>query len=116
MKLYDDPSQNVDELLDDFFDKYFGAASEPMKNFYLLIEETANNPDNYPQNGNHHQNEQIRWKMLATQERMEKLGQYIEAAKSLAETDLEKKRVGCWEKAIWQSIKERREAYYSRPQ
>jgi hypothetical protein len=116
MKLYDDPSQNVDELLDDFFDKYFGAASEPMKNFYLLIEETANNPDNYPQNGNHHQNEQIRWEMLATQERMEKLGQYIEAAKSLAETDLEKKRVGCWEKAIWQSIKEGREAYYSRPQ
>ena len=38
MKLYDNPDQDIDALLDELFTLYFGNAAEPMKQFYTIIE------------------------------------------------------------------------------
>ena len=38
MKLYDNPSLDPDELIDEFFTSYFGKAAKPMSDFYDKIE------------------------------------------------------------------------------
>lgn len=106
MKMDDDPTTDIDKLLDEFFTSYFGRAAEPMKNFYTVIEKTFTNPDNYPQDLiakeiQLHQTETIAWGYLGTKERMEKLGALIKQAAKLAQTDIEKKRVNTWEKGVW---------------
>ena len=118
-KIYDDPKQNVDTILDEFFRLYFGAAAEPMKKFYLQLEQIATNPKNYPKpyyrkNGIDWKN--VAWSSLGTAERMEQLGKYMEQAKALAATDVEKQRVELWNKALWKWMTDGRAEYLAKPQ
>ncbi|MHC4253516.1 MAG: DUF4838 domain-containing protein, partial [Planctomycetota bacterium] len=111
MRLYDDPSADVDELLEEFFSLYFGAAAEPMRLFYLLIEQRANDPTLYPQDGGHHQNERIRWESLCTSEVLARLQSHIDDAKRLAATDLERTRIAAWDAGVMQYIRRGKETY-----
>ena len=106
MKLLDDPDLEVDDILNEFFTRYYGAAAEPMKHLHLRIEEIYSDPNNYPEEvrteeRQFHQNEEIAWKYLGTEERMAELGELMEEAKSLASTDIEKKRVGLFQRGVW---------------
>ncbi len=117
-KIYDDPKQNVDAMLDEFFRLYFGAAAEPMKKFYLQLEQIATNPKNYPKpyyrkNGIDWKN--VAWSSLGTAERMEQLGKLMEQARALAQTDMEKRRVGLWNDALWKWMSEGRAAMPDSP-
>ena len=47
-KVWDDPEVNVDGLIEESFRLYCGAAADPMKRFYLRLEEIAFDPANYP--------------------------------------------------------------------
>jgi len=117
MKMYDDPSIDPDELLKEFFTRYFGVASEPMKQFYLRIEAIFSNPDNYPSvirttDRQYHQTERIAWEYLGTRERMRQLGKLMRKAGQLAETDLERQRVRLWEEGVWEYMREGRRKYH----
>ena len=119
MKLYDDPTRNVDELLREFFTSYFGAAGEPMARFYSLIETTYSSPENYPeevrtQNAQYHQNERIAWEFLGTEPRMTALGLLIAEAEKRAANDLERKRVQTWKKGVWDYMVKGRADYYGK--
>ena len=61
-KLWDDPTQDVNALLDEFFRLYFGAAAKPMKKFYLALEKIATNPKNYPRP--YYRRNGIDWRLL----------------------------------------------------
>ena len=118
-KIWDDPTQDTDVLLSEFFDRYFGAAAEPMKAFYLKIEEIATNPENYQRpcyrrNGIDWKN--VAWTMLGTEERMKQLGELMAQAQSLAQTDIEKQRVGLWHDALWKWMEEGRAQYLAEEQ
>jgi hypothetical protein len=113
-KVWDDPQVNVDGLIDEFFKLYFGAAGEPMKQFYLTLETIACDPANYP--APYLRKDGIDWKGVAwgglgTADRMEKLGGFISAAEGLARTDLEKQHLAAWRKAIWEWMQEGRKEY-----
>lgn len=113
-KVWDNPKVNVDGLIDEFFQLYFGAAGEPMKQFYLSLETIAGDPSNYP--APYHRSNGIDWKgaaweRLGTADRMEKLGGFISQAESSARTGLERERVGAWRKAIWDWMVQGREDY-----
>jgi hypothetical protein len=117
-KVWDDPRVDVDGLIEEFFRLYFGAAGEPMKQFYLTLESIACDPSNYP--APYHQSNGIDWKgvaweQLGTAERMENLGGLITQAEKLAATDLEKQRVVAWRKAIWDWMRQGREDYLAKP-
>ncbi|MCP4643899.1 MAG: DUF4838 domain-containing protein, partial [bacterium] len=119
MKMYDDASIDVDDLLDEFFDGYFGAASKPMKRFYLQIEEYFWSPDSYPEevqvkDKQYHQNARIAWEYIGTEPRMEKLGALMDKAVAKAETDLEKRRVQTWKEGVWDYMVEGRKAYFAK--
>ena len=47
-KVWDDPDVDVDGLIDEFFRLYFGAAGEPMKRFYLRLEDNRLRPGELP--------------------------------------------------------------------
>ncbi len=116
LKLLDDPSLDVDVLLDELFSRYYGPAGEPLKRFYELVEQTYCNPMNYPEEVRTgqvhlHQSEDLAWGYLGTEERMKKLGELMEEAKRLATGEVERKRVQMWEEGIWRYMVEGREKY-----
>ncbi len=116
MKFYDDPTQDIDALLHEFFSLYFGAAAKPMARFYGLIEETFGDSDLYPapvrtKEHQFHQTERMAWKYLGTSERMERLGKLIAKAERAAKTDIEKKRVQTWKEGVWDYMAQGRKAY-----
>lgn len=116
-KIWDEPAQDVDDLLDEFFARYFGAAARPMQDFYTEIEDIATNPDNYQPpcyKKNSIDWKNVAWTQLGTEERMAKLGQHISAAEALAQTDAEKEHVARWRKALWQWMLDGRAEYLAK--
>ena len=104
-KYLDDPSRDIAAVLDEFFLRYYGAAAEPMKQFYLMVEKTYSNSENYPkpQDGRPvgHQTEEMAWRYLGTPARMEKLEGFVIEARRLASADVEKRRVELFERGVW---------------
>jgi len=118
-KVWDDPNVNVDALIDEFFRLYFGSAAEPMKRFYLRLEEIACDQANYP--APYYRRDGIDWKKVAwerlgTPERMEELAALIAQAEKLAVIDPEKQRVALWRKAFWDWMCQGRDQYKSTQQ
>lgn len=112
-RIWDDPSLDVDGLIDEFFRLYFGPAGDPMKQFYLLLETTACDPANYP--SPYHRRDGIDWKKaawetLGTRERMDRFGGLMEEAGRRASNDTERQRVALWRTALWQWMREGYEA------
>ncbi|MCB1127450.1 MAG: DUF4838 domain-containing protein, partial [Verrucomicrobiae bacterium] len=105
-RVWDDPDVDIDGLIDEFFHAYFGAAGEPMKRFYLRLEEIACDPANYPppiHRANGIDWRRAAWETLGTDERMKELGTLMDAADQLAAngTEKERERVALWRKALW---------------
>jgi hypothetical protein len=112
-RLFDDPDQDVNQMIDEFHRLYYGAAAEPMKKLYLRIEDIYMNPANYPEDirkglRHEHQTDELAWGWLGTPERMAELGQYMAAAQRLAQTDREKQRVGLFATGVWEYMLEGR--------
>ncbi|MBX9651976.1 DUF4838 domain-containing protein [bacterium] len=113
-KVWDDPDAPVDTIIDEFFHLYFGAASTPMKKFYLRLEEIACDRTNYPPESQKMDSTKWRmvaWKNLGTAERMEELGALMVEAEKLAMTPEEKERVVLWRHAFWDWMAEGRQEY-----
>lgn len=113
-KLWDDPGQDVDVLLDEFFQRYFGAAGQPMQKFYLELERIASAPENYRppcRKNNGIDWKSVAWSQLGTGERMQQLAMWMEEAQALAQTELERRRVGQWHDAIWKWMLDGRAEY-----
>jgi hypothetical protein len=117
-KLYDDSSLAIDQVLDEFFNLYFGEKSGAMmKRFYTRIESVYSSPESYPdyireRDEQYHQTAQIAWEVLGTPELMEELGDYIRRAYECAETELQRERIASWDNGVWQYMLAGRKKYY----
>ncbi len=114
LKLLDEPTRDVDAILDDYFGGYYGAAAEPMKALYMAIEETYSNPTNYPEGFSGHQRKTIAWEHLGTAERMERFGRLMQQAQDAAATEMEKRRVALFKRSVWDYMVEGRRQYFAR--
>ncbi|NQT51704.1 hypothetical protein HQ576_06630, partial [bacterium] len=114
LKLLDRPSRKVDEILDDYFAGYYGAAATPMKELYLAIEDTYSDPAGYPEGFTGHQRKKIAWEHLGTAQRMAKFGRLMAQAQQAAKTDLETRRVALFKRAVWDYMVEGRRQYFAR--
>jgi len=116
LQLLDDPTQDVDAVLDDYFGGYYGAAAAPMKQLYLAIEDTYSNPRSYPKGFGGHQRKNIAWEHLGTPERMAAFGKLMAQARAAAKTGLEKRRVALFEREVWDYMTAGRKQYFARSQ
>lgn len=118
VKVWDDPDLDVDGVMNEFFGLYFGAAGGPMKQFYLRLEAIACDPANYPAPYLRRDGIDWRkaaWERLGTAERMEELGRLVAQAGQQAATAEEKQRVALWRTALWEWMRQGREAYQATP-
>jgi hypothetical protein len=117
-RLMDDPTLNVNTLLDEFFTRLYGPAVGPMRKFYETIEQAYGNPANYPEpiaarklEGHHHQTEEVAWGYLGNAKRMETLGELLAQAKAAAQTGEQKQRVALFELGVWDYMTAGRKQY-----
>jgi len=107
-RLMDDPTLDVQRLLDDYF-AHYGAAAPAIRAFYRLVEQRYCDPALYPKAKGGgtwgHQTERVAWNHLGTQPVMERLAAHLAQAHTLARTDLERTRVRLWDQAVWQYMK-----------
>jgi hypothetical protein len=118
-----DPSLNPDNVIDDYFKKYYGAAGKPMKEFYKEVEKAFFNPANVPEKwlknpkkfigpkgvkhpywGTGLNSPWINWGVCGTPERMAKLKSLLAQAEKLASTDEEKARLDDFKQSIWNDV------------
>ena len=119
-KLADDPSLDPDEIIDEHYRLYYGAAGEAMKTFADTYERESFDPANYSDNVlairpttsyiYRFHTERDNWH-LGSAERVARLDALMDAAKAAARTPLEKARVDdyCWR--IWNTAVEGRREY-----
>ena len=119
-KLADDSSLDPDEIIDEHYRLYYGAAADAMKKFSDTFEQESFNPANYTQNVLAIQpitsyiykfhTERDNWH-LGSAERVARLDALMNAAKAAAKTPLEKARLEdyCWR--IWNGAVEGRKEY-----
>lgn len=113
LKLADDPTLNGNKLIEEFFTRYYGAAAKPMKQLYNRIEDTFTNPKYYPVEiqkspAHQHQNEDLAWGSLGTEQRMAEFEKLMSQARQAARTPEEKQRIALFEKGIWDYMVEGR--------
>jgi predicted secreted protein len=107
-RLMDEPLLDVDKLLDEYFQRLYGAAAGPMQKLYETIEETYGNPANYPEpiasgriEGHHHQTEEVAWGYLGTERRIAELSALMQQAKDAAQTPEQRARVELFALGTW---------------
>lgn len=111
-KLLDDPHQDVDKLLHEFFTRYYGKAGEPLEKVYRKIEATYGDPRNYPK-GSYDCSERVCWENLGTEARMQEMSGWVAQAKQLAADapDGVKQRVALFDEGLWKYMTEGREGW-----
>lgn len=106
LKLADDPSLDGDRLIDEFFERYYGAAAGPMKQLYCEMESTFSDPKNYPAEiqktpAHQHQTKELA-AYLGTKEKMARFADLMASAKQAAQTPEERQRVALFEHGQWE--------------
>jgi hypothetical protein len=117
-RLMDDPTLDMDTLLDEYFARLYGPAAGPMRKFYETVEQAYGDPANYPAaiaagtiEGHHHQTEEVAWGYLGNAKRMAALGRLMEEAKAAAQTAEQKRRVALFEMGTWDYMTAGRKQY-----
>lgn len=108
-KLAEDPTLDGDALIDEFFKRYYGAASVPMQRLYARLEETFSNPASYPEAirrspAHQHQTEELAWRYLGTPDRMKEFGGLLAEARRAARTDVERRRIEMFAQGVWEPM------------
>ena len=97
-RLMDDPTLDVDELLDEYFQRMYGPAAKPMQEIYNTIERIYQDPKNHPTGK---RGAEVAWGYQGTPERMKKLQALLDKAKKLATASPYKEQVELWNKGVW---------------
>ncbi|NLO75096.1 MAG: DUF4838 domain-containing protein [candidate division WS1 bacterium] len=111
-RLMDDPTLDVDQLLNDYFTGLYGPAAAPMRQLYLEIEQTFCDPQLRPQvrvSG-----AELAWNRLGTEKRLARWQRLLDQAQALAQTELQKQRLAAWELGTWNYMTAGRAKYLDR--
>ena len=111
-RLMDDPTCDIEELLDEYFSGLYGKAAEPIKTMYLDIERTYSAPGLRPKEAL--SGPELNWGRLGTGERMAKYAALMQQAKALADTGTHRANVDLWDKAVWQYMQKGRKQFVDR--
>ena len=115
-KLMDDPTLDIEKLLEGYFSAY-GPAAKPLSAWYELIERRYADPSLLPREGEKpysgHQTVDVAWKCLGTPETMDKLGALMGEARSKA-TGVFAQRLALTELGEWNYMRAGSDSYLER--
>jgi hypothetical protein len=116
LRMAEDGQLDGDKLIDEFFDKFYGPAAEPMRQAYGLIEDAYITPAGYPEEiqtspGHQHQTEKLAWGSLGTEKLLARLTKLVDKAEDLAKTQVAKDRVKLFRVGILDYMLEGKRAY-----
>ncbi|MFA6567492.1 MAG: DUF4838 domain-containing protein [Victivallales bacterium] len=103
-RLMNDPSLDIDTLLEEYFMRMYGKAAEPMRQMYLEMEKIYCDPLLRPKE--RVGGPALNWGCLGTSERMEKWGGLLAEADKLADTGVVRQRLALFRKGTWDYMKE----------
>lgn len=105
-KLYEDKNLDPKQLVDEYFELYFGPASKPMHAFYDELVDLTSNTSNYPlaKRGGYIHIRLAEPNFVFTDKRVKKLRDLMNQAKELGKDDPYKSRIAAWDKMIIQQI------------
>jgi len=109
LKLCDDPTANVNDLLNEFFTRYYGHAAAPIKAIYQKMEAIGADWSNYL--GTRDNTPEAAWGGLGTKPRVHEIVALFNQAQSLAQTDLEKRRLAVYKNDVIDYIVAGRKMY-----
>ena len=98
MKTFDDPTQDIERLLDHYFNFSFGPAATPMRTFYERIETISTSPEYYPREGNLGQ--RVFWELQGNRQTLEELQTLLREAKKLAAAERFQPRLAPWQELM----------------
>lgn len=115
LRLMDDPTLDIDDLLTDYFSQLYGPAGKPLQQLYLEIEKVYTDPANYRSLKKPlHQSAEIAWTLLGTTKRMAAFGKLMDKAKRMAVTAQEKRNVELFDLGVWKYMTEGQAKYWER--
>jgi len=113
-----DPEQNVDRLLDEYFSRMFGPAGATLRKLYCRIEEIYCDPNNYPRKvaDRSRQNEGVAWGLLGNHDRMQELQTLINEAREKIKnaSELQKQRFRLFDISTLKYIEQGRRKYVNK--
>ena len=119
-----DASAKPEQIISEFFTRYYGNSAVPMRKFYELVEKTTNDWKNYPPSYTEGKMQEISyagnltqdicWGRLGTREKMVQLEHYLKEADKIADTPLVKARLQLFRESVWEMMKRGRAAYEKR--
>lgn len=112
-KLMDDPSRDVDALLDEYFGRMYGPAADPMRAIYDIIEQAYQDPASYEGIRNII-SPQASWEGLGTDARMAAIQTLMDKAKIEAAADPYRTRVALFETGVWNYMTQGKAKYAER--
>lgn len=110
-RLMDDPTLDINKLLDEYFNLMYGPAAKPMQEIYESIEKIYQDPKNNPRGV---RGLELSWGYQGTTERMKKLQALCDQAKKLAVSSPYKERVELWDKGVWAYMKKGAAMYHEK--
>ena len=116
-KLMNDPTQNVDTLLNNYFSAMYGPAATAMHNFYNLVEQTYSDPANYPPDyaasaWPNHESEIVAWGWLGTADVMAQLqADMTQAATAAGSNNPYATNVNLFNLGTWSYMQQGRQDY-----
>ena len=105
-KLYENKNLDPKQLVDEYFELYFGPVKKPMREFYDEMVDLTTNPKNYPlaPRGGYIHIRLAEPNFVFTDKRIRKLRVLMNRAKELAKDQKYQKRIAGWEKVILKPI------------
>jgi len=98
LKLLDDAYLNVDEIFDEYCKLFYGPAYEPMKQFFMKIEERYTNPDNWKLR---EEDTDANWDRICPLSELKKFEELINKATLLAKEEPYSTRVKLIKEAVY---------------
>jgi len=115
LQMLQDPQQDVEQILQAYFDRYYGQAAGPMQKLFEKIEHIYSDRGNYPVRASSglvgHQTADFAWAHLGTAQRMAEMRALLDQARQLAKRPITRQRIDVFDRAIWSYMEAGREKY-----
>jgi hypothetical protein len=116
-KYLDSTDEDVDELLDEFYKRFYGPAGKHIKAFVNKAEAIFWDSSNYTaliRKGIEHLDEKTSWEVMCPPKVLKEFGKIIALAHAAAKTPVQKKRVSLFDNGIYQMMKTKSARYFSK--